>query len=171
MVKKYARFFSYPFGVIIGIIIFIVLSIIITKETGIENLYDILFFVPNILLLVIGIVITVTAIITFVFGAYDLTKNARSSGRHLVVTGIYKYVRHPIYSGLCFTIIGFGIMIASTGVLIAGIIWFLFSYFQALKEEVDMYSLFGKTYTTYKKHTPMFVLNFISLAKDIFGGK
>ena len=56
-------------------------------------------------------------------------------GGTLIQTGLYKYIRHPIYSGIILTTIGFGIFDESIWKMGIGfLLWILF-YFKSKYEE------------------------------------
>jgi len=68
--------------------------------------------------------------------------------------GIYKYIRHPIYSGSIIGVLGFGLVFRALIVLI----FCLFLYFiifrqRMIYEEQILEDKFGQEYVTYKKKT------------------
>jgi len=74
----------------------------------------------------------------------------------LVTTGPYRFVRHPIYTGILLAIIG--------SVLASSVLWLLwlafcsyYFYTSAQKEEKLMQKEFPDTYPAYKKRTKMLV--------------
>jgi protein-S-isoprenylcysteine O-methyltransferase Ste14 len=75
----------------------------------------------------------------------------------IVKTGLYKYIRHPLY--LALLIGGTGVMLKDTGTLqvILGIINLAAIWFTARIEEKEMISKFGNAYLDYMKETKMFI--------------
>ena len=75
----------------------------------------------------------------------------------LVKTGIYKYIRHPQYTG--FFMITMGVMMTwATIPLLLLYCLLLVLYFRLAKtEEKDMETEFGDSYLEYKKSTKMFI--------------
>ena len=75
----------------------------------------------------------------------------------LVRSGIYRYIRHPLYCSLL--LLGTGTMFKDPGPIqiIAGIINALAVYFTALIEEKEMILKFGNQYSEYMKDTKMFI--------------
>lgn len=75
----------------------------------------------------------------------------------LVRSGIYKYIRHPLYCSLL--LLGTGIMFKEPGILqiIFGIINAAAVYFTGKIEEKEMKSKFGHQYTNYMNVTKMFI--------------
>jgi len=75
----------------------------------------------------------------------------------LVRSGIYKYIRHPLYCSLL--LLGTGIVCKDPGSLqiILGIINIAAIYFTARIEEKEMTAKFGEQYLDYMKDTKMFI--------------
>ncbi len=76
---------------------------------------------------------------------------------HLVKTGIYKYIRHPQYTG--FFLITVGVMMTWVTIpllLLYCLLLFLY-YGLAKREEKDMEAEFGDEYVRYKETTKMFI--------------
>lgn len=75
----------------------------------------------------------------------------------LVKSGIYSYIRHPMYCSLL--LLGTGITFKAPGTvqIILGIINMIAIYFTALIEEKEMTSRFGDEYSCYMKETKMFI--------------
>lgn len=75
----------------------------------------------------------------------------------LVKTGLYKYIRHPLYSSLLF--IGTGIMLKDPASLqvALGVINIIALWFTATTEEKEMVRKFGEDYSAYMKETKMFI--------------
>lgn len=83
-------------------------------------------------------------------------KNVKGSG-HIVTTGIYKWIRHPQYTGLI--LIAFGMLLGWS--TIPTLIMFpiiVYSYIRlAKKEEKDMVLEFGESYESYMRKTKRFI--------------
>jgi len=75
----------------------------------------------------------------------------------LVTTGMYKYIRHPLYCSLL--LLGFGVFLKKieTIQIIAVIINTVALYFTARAEEREMIKKFGDQYKEYMKKTKMFI--------------
>jgi protein-S-isoprenylcysteine O-methyltransferase Ste14 len=75
----------------------------------------------------------------------------------LVKSGIYKYIRHPLY--LSIFLLGTGVMLKNPEdpQLILGTINLVAVYFTALIEEGEMIARFGQEYRDYMKETKMFI--------------
>jgi protein-S-isoprenylcysteine O-methyltransferase Ste14 len=73
--------------------------------------------------------------------------------KHLVVDGLYRYVRNPMYVGVVSAILGQALMLASVDLLIYGlVIWLAFHLFVAGYEEPTLRSTFGDDYAEFCKH-------------------
>jgi protein-S-isoprenylcysteine O-methyltransferase Ste14 len=73
----------------------------------------------------------------------------------LVTTGIYHYIRHPIYTSISLFIIGCELVALSYLFIPLSVILFVASYFQAAKEEHILKEHFGKQYVAYAKRSKM----------------
>jgi protein-S-isoprenylcysteine O-methyltransferase Ste14 len=77
-------------------------------------------------------------------------------GQLLVVSGPYKYARHPIYSAMFAVFVGVELIVVSWLVVLAiPLAWFLVS--QSRKEEKLLRAAFGDTYGEYVHQTGMFI--------------
>jgi protein-S-isoprenylcysteine O-methyltransferase Ste14 len=75
----------------------------------------------------------------------------------LVKTGLFKYIRHPLYFSLF--LLGTGVMMKDLRILqiIFGAINLIAIYITARIEEREMIAKFGNEYQEYKKETKMFI--------------
>lgn len=73
----------------------------------------------------------------------------------LVTSGPYRYVRHPIYTGLTAMLIGTSLVYPLAALPCALMV--AYSVFSALREERDMERRFPKAYPEYKKRSKMLV--------------
>lgn len=97
-----------------------------------------------------------------VAGFILLKKKGRSSGKlenttSLIKSGIYHYIRHPLYCSLL--LLGTGIMFKDPGMpqIISAVINVISLIFTARIEEKEMISRFGNQYIDYMKETKMFI--------------
>lgn len=75
----------------------------------------------------------------------------------LITTGIYAYIRHPIYLGLILTCLGVQLIVGSYLILLAMVVIPWICYFQSKKEETLLLRHFGKEYEAYQKRTYLFL--------------
>jgi protein-S-isoprenylcysteine O-methyltransferase Ste14 len=75
----------------------------------------------------------------------------------LVKSGIYGYIRHPLY--LSVFLLGTGVMLKDTGTvqIALGVLNLIALYFTSRIEEKEMIAKFGDDYITYMKETKMFI--------------
>ncbi len=67
--------------------------------------------------------------------------------KHLVVTGLYRYVRNPMYVGVAAVILGQGLLFGSVRLLAYGAaVWLAFFLFVLLYEEPKLRHTFGQEY-------------------------
>lgn len=82
---------------------------------------------------------------------YQIKRNQK-----LIMSGIYAYVRHPIYFGIALSFIG-SEMVAGSYLFLAFLPYIISGYIQAKREEKLLLSHFGKHYQEYMQHSKMFV--------------
>jgi len=83
-------------------------------------------------------------------------KGIHSGKGELVTDGIYRFVRHPQYTGFSFMIIGFLIQWPTIITLIMAPILMIMYAKLARKEEKKMVALFGDEYIKYCEKVPAF---------------
>lgn len=109
------------------------------------------------LLVLAGTYITVWARITIGTNWAHAAEYQIKKDHELVTNGVYSFIRHPIYAGMFFSVLG--------AELVAGSYLFFFflitlpipAYLQAKKEEELLTGYFGEAYKTYMKKTKMFL--------------
>jgi len=108
----------------------------------------------------INIVCAFIAVIMIMNGWYHIHHKywSKENGQgSLVTTGIYKYIRHPQYTGLLLLSLGMLIEWATLPLMILYPVMIFIYVRLAKREETDMLSEFGDDYIAYKKHTKMFI--------------
>lgn len=107
-----------------------------------------------------------TGLILFGFGAFVLfscifafarfgkgTLSPFDPARHLVIKGLYRYVRNPMYMGVMIILCGEAVFFQSWTLLFYLLIVFLaFNVFIILFEEPYLSSHFGESYDQYRRH-------------------
>ena len=102
----------------------------------------------------------VIALFLIINGWYNIYKKywSREKGTgSLVRSGVYKYIRHPQYTGLL--LLSFGMMVewATLPMLILFPVMITMYIRLAKQEEKDMIEEFGDVYNQYRKETKMFI--------------
>lgn len=78
--------------------------------------------------------------------------------KELVTNGMYKYMRHPMISGVILSIIGESLLVQSGSILIYGIFFTLLNViYLKYVEEPELVKRFGNQYITYKRNVPGFI--------------
>lgn len=71
--------------------------------------------------------------------------------------GIFKYIRHPLYSSLLFLTWGILLKNATIELSIAALISTIFLYFTAIYDEKECIMFFGNKYIDYMKRSKRFL--------------
>jgi len=115
----------------------------------------------NKVVLAISFIVFLSGLLLAIWARVYLGKNwgmpmAQKQSPELVTTGPYRYIRHPIYTGILLAILG--------SILAGAMYWFIFfviaaPYFiySALVEEKLMLKQFPKTFPQYKSKTKMLI--------------
>jgi protein-S-isoprenylcysteine O-methyltransferase Ste14 len=81
--------------------------------------------------------------------------------RHLVVTGLYRYVRNPIYVAVVVTILGQGLILGNATLLeYGGLVLLLFHVFVLVYEEPTLRASFGSEYKSFCAEVPRWIPRF-----------
>jgi protein-S-isoprenylcysteine O-methyltransferase Ste14 len=77
-------------------------------------------------------------------------------GHDLVTGGPYRYIRHPIYTGMLLAVLGSGLVIGPVWLAVfVGVA--IYCVFSARTEEGLMVQAFPEEYTQYKRRTKAFI--------------
>ena len=78
--------------------------------------------------------------------------------KHLVVTGLYRYVRNPMYVAVATVIFGQGLLFGNVSVLEYGLaVWLAFHVFVLGYEEPKLRSSFGDEYHEFCANVPRWI--------------
>ena len=78
--------------------------------------------------------------------------------RHLVVSGLYRYVRNPMYAAIVSTVLGQGLILGNLSLLAyGGILWLLFNAFVLVYEEPTLRASFGSEYEDFCAEVPRWI--------------
>jgi protein-S-isoprenylcysteine O-methyltransferase Ste14 len=81
--------------------------------------------------------------------------------RHLVITGLYRYVRNPMYVAVVSTILGQGLVLGNVTLLeYGGLVWLLFHLFVLVYEEPTLRASFGSEYKVFCAEVPRWIPRF-----------
>ena len=81
--------------------------------------------------------------------------------RHLVVTGLYRYVRNPMYLAVVSAILGQGLILGNVTLLeYGGLVWLVFHLFVLVYEEPTLRASFGSEYEVFCAEVPRWIPRF-----------
>lgn len=104
-----------------------------------------------------GLLLSITGIALIIISSITLKKNLtpfpspKDTGT-LIITGVYKYIRHPIYTGILFTTAGYGVYSENTLRLLVFITLLILFISKAAYEEALLIKKFPQ-YKSYKTRT------------------
>ncbi len=105
--------------------------------------------------------VTITGIIVLSLALLQLNKNLSpfptpKSTSKLTQTGLYHFVRHPIYTGILLTTFGYALYTDSSFKLLISIVLLILFYFKSSYEESMLLKRYSD-YSTYKKKVGRFL--------------
>jgi protein-S-isoprenylcysteine O-methyltransferase Ste14 len=78
--------------------------------------------------------------------------------KQLVVSGLYRYVRNPMYLGVLLVLIGESLLFQSSSFLIYTLIWLALVHLNVLVyEEPNLHQKFDGSYDAYRAHVPRWI--------------
>ncbi len=101
-----------------------------------------------------GTFILVVSFMTFdikEFIGFAPKKDIPTENGKLIITGIYQYVRHPLYLGVILLVMGAFILFPYIKVLLASVIIIVYILIGSKLEEIKLIDEFGEEYLEYKK--------------------
>ncbi len=109
----------------------------------------------------IGIISIGIGCLLLLIAVLQLNKNLSpfptpKSGSELITSGLYKYIRHPIYSGILGVLFGYAIYSKGGDKLIVFLLLYLLFFLKSLYEEKRLTLIF-ENYQDYKKKTGRFL--------------
>lgn len=106
------------------------------------------------LLIAAGLVPLLESIVRFIAVGHGTLVPA-APPEHLVVSGLYRYVRNPMYVGVLTAIAGEGLLFWNRGMVIYfAAVWFTMHLFVCFYEEPKLTRTFPSEYLLYKKSVP-----------------
>jgi protein-S-isoprenylcysteine O-methyltransferase Ste14 len=106
------------------------------------------------LMIAVGVIILLNTFLRFVIEGGG-TPAPVAPTEHLVVGGLYRYVRNPMYLAVVATILGQGLLLGRPILLLYGaLIWAVVALFVRFYEEPVLRGQFGVEYETYRRSVP-----------------
>jgi len=108
----------------------------------------------------ISLLILILGIFIFGLALIQLNKNLSpfptpKNDSNLIESGLYKYIRHPIYTGILLIVFGYGVYSQSEFKLIISLLLLILFYFKSSYEEQQLNKKFEK-YIEFKRKTGRF---------------
>lgn len=131
------------------------------------TLFSPYFFSPTAASEAAGIVIGLAGLLIMVIsikkyfgrlsGLKTLFLDEVNTGNKLLITGIHRYVRHPLYSGTFLFIWGLFLFVPHASLLISNCIITIYTLIGVRFEENKLVKEFGQSYDEYKKRVPAII--------------
>ena len=134
-----------------------VLSFVLALAATSQHRFDLIVFRPQVFYLGLGLMLA-----GLVFRGYAIRQLGRffmpeviiQPGQHVVDQGLYRYLRHPSYTGSFITILGYGLALTNgLSVLIVLALPGLVYAFRIRVEEAALSAAFGDEYRDYMRRT------------------
>ncbi len=110
--------------------------------------------VLGVILLVAGLIVLVQAFVRFVVEGFGTPVPVAAPDR-LVVGGLYRYVRNPMYVAILAAIVGQALLLGRLGLLLyAAAVWTISAAFVRWYEEPTLTRRFGAEYEAYRRAVP-----------------
>jgi protein-S-isoprenylcysteine O-methyltransferase Ste14 len=145
-----ALFFLLGPGIVVGLIPWLL--------TGWQMREPVPYWAPvrvlGVILLVAGLLALVQAFVRFVVEGLG-TPAPIAAPERLVVGGLYRYVRNPMYVAVLAAIIGQALLLGQLGLLLyAAAVWLISASFVRFYEEPTLSRRFGADYEAYRRAVP-----------------
>jgi protein-S-isoprenylcysteine O-methyltransferase Ste14 len=111
----------------------------------------------GVVLIIVGLPCTVDSFARFALEGLG-TPAPIAPPRRLVVTGLYRHVRNPMYVGVVAVILGQALLFADLRLLAYGaLVWTCFHLFVLAYEEPTLRGMFGDEYELFRAHVPRWI--------------
>jgi protein-S-isoprenylcysteine O-methyltransferase Ste14 len=118
------------------------------------------FRIIGVLLIVLGLPVLLDSFVRFAIRGLG-TPAPIFPTRHLVISGLYRYVRNPMYVAVLSLIIGQALLFGNVQLLLyAAIVFFFFHSFVLLYEEPKLRRTFGEEYIAFCANVPRWLPRF-----------
>lgn len=106
--------------------------------------------IPGFFLLAAGLMLVLVAIMSIRMQAFH-------PGKKLIATGVYAYIRNPMYSGVLLSCYGSAILAPSIPVIVYAVLLTCVLFSISLLEERELAARFGRRYLDYRNSVGRFV--------------
>jgi protein-S-isoprenylcysteine O-methyltransferase Ste14 len=153
--SNFNRFIGIKF--VLFLLAFILFRLLDVRNYSFQNS----LITSNEFILAFGLIIFLLGLLLAIWARLYLGKNwgtpmSQKQDPELVTSGPYRYIRHPIYTGILFAMLGSSLVSSLFWLMVFAIsgIYFIYS---ALIEEKLMMKQFPKVYSDYKRKTKMLI--------------
>ena len=134
------------------LIVCLVLMWLISRETTSLEIDSEIKLLTSSFMFLLGVSIAVAGIVSFRKAKTTVNPLKPEEASHLVVAGIFKYTRNPMYLGMLCVAIGMVIKLANLWAAVMVLVFFFYiSRYQITPEERAMQKLFGDQFSDYTK--------------------
>ena len=141
-------------SLILPVTVLILVPAAIEKDMAIKSIPA---FVAGILVMLAGTLLLCLTIYNFITIGKGTLAPWFPTGK-LIVTGVYRYVRNPMISGVTIILLGESIAVLSLKIFYWMILFFLINnLFFLVFEEPNLEKRFGKEYIDYKRKVPRWI--------------
>jgi len=110
--------------------------------------------VLGVILILAGLIVLIQAFLSFVVEVLG-TPAPIAPPERLVVGGVYRHVRNPMYVAVLATLVGQGLLLGQLGLLLyAAALWLIAAAFVRWYEEPTLARRFGANYEAYQRAVP-----------------
>ncbi|MEI6947730.1 isoprenylcysteine carboxylmethyltransferase family protein [Paraflavisolibacter sp. H34] len=88
-------------------------------------------------------------------GLRTLFIDERQTGNHLLLTGVHRYVRHPLYLGTFLALWGAFLLLPYASLLLSNTVITVYTLIGIRLEEAKLLKEFGEPYRRYRQQVPM----------------
>lgn len=111
-----------------------------------------------VVLVCVGLGISIAGVLAFRRAKTTVNPVKASSASSLVIQGVYRYTRNPMYVGLLLTLLAWAVFLANPLAVLWVVVFVLYiTRFQIIPEERVLTSLFGTEYEAYKSRVRRWV--------------
>lgn len=109
------------------------------------------YHILGIILFLLGLVVLLHCILNFALVGKG-TLSPLDPTKQLVISGLYKYSRNPMYVGVMLMLLGECLVLRSISLMVySGVVFIAFNLFIIFREEPRLVKTFGKAYDDYRK--------------------
>jgi protein-S-isoprenylcysteine O-methyltransferase Ste14 len=118
---------------------------------GLVQMPDLARLLSAIVLVCIGLSVSIAGMLAFRRAKTTVNPVKASLASSLVVQGVYRYTRNPMYVGLLLALLAWAVFLANPFAVLWVVVFVLYiTRFQIIPEEHVLASLFGAEYEAYK---------------------